>query len=282
MSKLGLVLSGGGAKGCYQVGAIKALEELNVKPDIVCGVSTGNLQAVMVAQNKYKELYELWDNIKERDILKKSDSLFSIGWKYFFRKFGTKVPSSIYDFSPLRSLIEKNITYKFNIPFRCGVTQLESGLYYSITENHDLLKDFIYASAVMPGYGKPVEIKGRHYIDGGVRNITPFKEAVDFGCDEIIIVLCSPLGINQWEYSSSIVDIAERSLSIILNEIYNEDLSYMGFLNMYSDELRGVRKIKCTVIAPQKEPIGTLEFNQDKIQIGIDVGYSDTMKKMGQ
>ena len=58
-----LVLSGGGAKGSYQIGAWKALKKLHIKFDIVTGTSIGALNGAMVTQNSYRRTISLWKKI---------------------------------------------------------------------------------------------------------------------------------------------------------------------------------------------------------------------------
>ena len=67
--KKALVLGGGGTKGAYQYGAIRALEKLNYKFDIVTGTSIGALNGCLYAQNDLDRLYDLWQNLKMEDIL---------------------------------------------------------------------------------------------------------------------------------------------------------------------------------------------------------------------
>ena len=61
--KLALVLSGGGAKGAYEIGVYKALKRLGKKPDIVTGTSVGALNGVLVVQDDYYKAVKLWKNI---------------------------------------------------------------------------------------------------------------------------------------------------------------------------------------------------------------------------
>lgn len=98
MPKRGLVLSGGGAKGAFQVGVLEYLHEKGkLDFDIVCGVSVGALNATMVAQGEFDRLKELWEGIKESpDIYKKNSWLGIILGK-----------NSLNDNRPLKELIEK-------------------------------------------------------------------------------------------------------------------------------------------------------------------------------
>lgn len=276
----GLVLSGGGAKGCYQVGVLQALKEAGLKFDMISGVSTGSLQGSMFAQGKFHTLYNLWYDIKRRDIFKKKP----FGW--LGAVLGAK---SLYNFKPLLELlyryIDRSKPEAWKIPFRCGVVCLEDGQYYTITENHTDIQRMIYASCSMPLYAEPVQIKGKHYVDGGVRNMTPLKEAIEFGCDEIFVVLCSPLDVGK-EYGKSkkCLKTVGRSLEIVLNEIYNEDLSYAEFINtlVKQEVLKQYKKIKFHIIAPKSQIIDTLDFNQRKIRFGLERGYWDGKRKLGR
>ena len=68
--KYGLVLSGGGSKGAYESGCMKALQELGYHFDIVTGTSIGALNGLLVAQEDYQKLYELWDTLSLEKVLK--------------------------------------------------------------------------------------------------------------------------------------------------------------------------------------------------------------------
>ena len=63
MEKLGLVLSGGGAKGAYEIGVYKALKKLNKKIDIVTGTSIGAINGMFITQKDLKGALKLWKHI---------------------------------------------------------------------------------------------------------------------------------------------------------------------------------------------------------------------------
>ena len=68
--KYGLVLSGGGSKGAYESGCMKALQEFGYHFDIVTGTSIGALNGLLVAQEDYQKLYELWETLSLEKVLK--------------------------------------------------------------------------------------------------------------------------------------------------------------------------------------------------------------------
>ena len=66
--KTALVLSGGGARGAYQVGVWKALEELNIKCDIVVGSSVGSINGALYTQGDFNKAYNLWKKLSIEDV----------------------------------------------------------------------------------------------------------------------------------------------------------------------------------------------------------------------
>ena len=65
----GLVLAGGGAKGSYQVGVWKALQELGWRPDIITGTSVGSLNGAMFALDLYEVARDMWLSIDDDDVM---------------------------------------------------------------------------------------------------------------------------------------------------------------------------------------------------------------------
>lgn len=74
--KTAFVLSGGGgAKGAYEIGFLKAMEELDIYPDIVTGTSIGALNGCLIAQKDFQIAYELWQNITVEQVIKDGFSI---------------------------------------------------------------------------------------------------------------------------------------------------------------------------------------------------------------
>ena len=64
MKPYGLILAGGGAKGAYQIGAWKAMRELNIEFEAIAGASVGAINGAMIAQGDFDDAYELWSNVE--------------------------------------------------------------------------------------------------------------------------------------------------------------------------------------------------------------------------
>jgi NTE family protein len=288
--KRALVLSGGGAKGAFQVGALSFLEKVGVKFDCVAGVSVGSLNGVMYSQGKLKELTEIWDNLTEDKIYKKRNFI-SVLWRILVNR-----KKSLYDGSPLRELIGNVASIKdVKIPFYFGVTSLEDGKYYSLShedfQNDSDFQDAIYASSLMPILWEPLELKTHFYkikqaVDGGVRNVTPLSDIIKEFPDEIYIINCNTASIPKSD-NRSIVKVAARTfMEIMLTEVIVTDLSELlmindlilqasdfGFKLVHPKSGRELKYFKVINIEPTKK-IGTpLEFTNDKISQHFAHGY---------
>jgi len=206
--KIGLVLSGGGAKSGAQIGALKALEELHVPIDFIAGTSTGSLigalYAIGMSSSQIEEsvLKIDWDDVLRKDKTRKSlffrrkqDDLDSLV-KYRLELNGAKIslPKSILNPHKLNLLI-KNLLWPSNniedfndlpIPFWVVTVDLETGDEVVIA-NGDLSKA-VLASMAVPGILAPVKFKDRFLIDGGIKNNIPIDVVRDMGAQVIIVV----------------------------------------------------------------------------------------------
>lgn len=272
MGKLAVVLSGGGAKGSFQVGVIKRLVEKKIFPDIVIGISTGSLQAVGWALNPFGHLLnEVWSNIKsEKDIYTKS--LFN----YINCILGKK--SGIYEFDGLRNILKKYFNKEkiINSPIDCYVGHVSlqtSQLNY--IDKYNLTIDDIIASCTIPITFPPVEKNGHQLVDGGVRDIVPLKKAIDLGADKIIVVLCSNVNLKNIGICKNIIDVSLRVLEILLNEIFVNDIENCLRINelIKNTKQSKYKYIDIKVIQPSEDIIDTLEFNPEKIKRNIEHGY---------
>lgn len=206
--KVGLVLSGGGGKGAYELGVWKALKELNIEIDIFSGTSIGAINSVLFAQNDIKAAEELWEEVTmeqlapiSRAMLIRKGIELTIGGKYInFAKKHMKhrFEVGITHKDGATSIINKYL--KVNLVKKCGkicyVTCSElpdlNVKYFKITDYDDeLAKEMVIASASLPLIYDCSEIQGAKYIDGGLADNTPINPVYDEGCEIIIVVLLS-------------------------------------------------------------------------------------------
>lgn len=209
-----IVLSGGGSRGPYGAGVLKALRKYNEKksPNIVncyCGTSVGALNAAMAAQGDLDNLVRLYSTLTTQDVIGVSSSEIS-SWT-LGRKAG-RDPFSYFDNDALRQTIASNVSYdkliEKNAHLLICLTNFDSGeletFYisdqvepfvkadggkkldqqrlqnYKRIEGQEHLIAVLLASAALPFFFPPVSVKTGKYVDGGVGNNTPTRQAAYF------------------------------------------------------------------------------------------------------
>ncbi len=196
--KLGLVLSGGGVKGAAHIGVIKALEEYNIYPSVISGTSAGAIVGALYAGGyKWQEILHFFKAVPmfqfSRYALGKPGILDSEKYYVDFKKY---FPED--NFAALKKPLYVTATDIIN----GSLTYFNKG---------NLIKP-ILASASFPGVFTPVEINGKHYIDGGVLNNFPVEPLKD-KCHKIIGVYVTPLkkvAISDLKHSYQVVDRAYK------------------------------------------------------------------------
>ncbi len=206
--KLGVALSGGGARGFAHVGALKALEEAGLKPDIIAGVSAGSVAGVMYAAGvPLDEMLSMFTASKFTDFCKlsisKGEGVFSLAK---FKKFIEKTTG-----------VDRLENLK--IPTYIGVTDLDNGV---PAEFHDgPLGERVMASCSIPIVFQPVKINGTHYVDGGVLRNLPAWIIRD-KCEKLIGINCSPL--TTFRYKKSFFEIALRTYNLMAKANQLDDM----------------------------------------------------------
>lgn len=206
--RLGVALSGGGARGFAHAGALKALEEAGYRPDVIAGVSAGSVAGVLYAAGvSPDDILRLFTELKFTDLctlnLKGGESVFSLTkFKRFIEKH-TGV-----------SLLEQ-----LGIPTYIGATDIDHGV---AAEFHTgAIGERVVASCSIPIVFNPVKIDGVHYVDGGVlRNLPAW--IIRNKCDTLIGVNCSPL--TGFRYKKSIFDIAMRTYNLMAKSNQYDDM----------------------------------------------------------
>lgn len=288
-----LVLSGGGAKGAFQAGALRELSARGYRFDSVAGVSVGALNGVMLASGQVERMVDIWRTIRPEQVYRKR-SLPFLALQYLAHKIGiASPPQSIYSNEPLFNLLRRELdTIALKIPLTIGRVNLESGNYLRHIEpdNPDFARQ-VLASTAIPVVWEPVCIEGARYVDGGIRNTTPLKDAVQTDPDRIVIVTNGPIGIfGRREELKDIFDIAERSLDILLDEIFQEDLKRFLQINrlvqqagshgvsLHAESGRLLKYYEVMIVAPEK-PLGSaLNFERHRLDHLLQRGREAAIK----
>lgn len=301
--ELAIVLSGGGAKGAFQVGVLDELiTKRGVKPKIACGTSTGAIQALALAQNDIPKLVNQWLDIKgDRDIYTKR-ALGPVG-----AVFGEK---ALYGTAPLKKLIknfaDEERLKKSKIELRLGVVDLQSGGFRTISQRQEGIHNWVYASCAMPVFFDPLDTRAAdgtrgQWVDGGIRDVTPLSSALELNPRGIIVVRASPKpNASETKYFDNLVAIGLRAVGILQSEVSITDVSMATLINDLIAareaqfrllEARGITGPEATamlapwdillaryrfapirIIEPEVEYSATLEFKPAKIRAAIDAG----------
>jgi len=267
--KLGLVLSGGGAKGIAHIGVLKVLEEIGIKPNLITGTSMGSIVGGLYAAGySAKELEDiflnvnwnmiLYDNFYRRQLLmqdKKSDGRFIL--KFRLKNGKLSLPSGINNgqrISALFSYLTWPIHHinNFNelpIPFKAIATDLTTGK--RVVLEKGLLAQAMRSSMSIPSFFTPVPLNDKILIDGGMSENFPVDEALKMGADKVIGVYVGATLYKKKDFAG---------ISTIINQMINYSLT------------ASLKKQKnnCTIfIKPEFKNLTTMDYSKCKELIKI-------------
>lgn len=243
-----IVFAGGGGKGAYQIGVMKALDELGLSQKFIAasGTSVGALNAALFAQNNISLAENVWRNINYEKILpiKLNEEMNSIASK-----------------EGLRRIIDVNLNYqkiknsRVNVYIMCTEVQQNNNLFKTeylgrIINLKDLdeekMKDYLIASASLPIVFGKMHINQKCYLDGGLldENNSPYKPMLKMGYRKIFVI----------ELTSGVTFCKKINGSDVF--FLRPSKSIGGFLD------------------------GTIDFNNQNTTYRINLGYNDVMNNI--
>ncbi len=172
--KIGLALGGGAAKGFAHIGVIKMLEASGIHPDVVAGTSAGSVVGALYASGM--DAFQLQQTAFGLDEAKIRDVRLFSG--------GLVQGQALQDY--VNQLVHKQSIEQLPMPFAAVSTELESGKRMFFVRGNT--GRAVRASSSIPGVFEPVEIGGKHYVDGGVVSPIPVDAAHRLGADFVIAV----------------------------------------------------------------------------------------------
>ncbi|MDM1043537.1 patatin-like phospholipase family protein [Myroides sp. 1354] len=283
--KVGVVLSGGGAKGLAHIGVLKVLEEQGVQVDYITGTSMGAIVGGLYASGyTASELDSIFSSIDAtaliRDYIprisksfyeKKNDEIYALTLP--FDKFKIGLPKAfsrgMYNYNLMNRLLAHVRHVRdfndLNIPFLCIATNIETGKPVLIDSGY--LPQAILASGAFPSLFAPVLIDDKHLIDGGIVNNYPIEELKALGADIVI-------GVDVQDGLKGIDDIngaADVLLQISNYSTINQMKNKIGETDIY--------------IKPDISGYTVVSFEEGKaiIQRGVEAAETqlDAIKKIG-
>ncbi len=204
--KIGLVLSGGGAKGLAHIGLLKTLEKYHIHPDYIGGTSMGaiigSLYATGYSADQIDSIFHRIDfekilyNQLNRKYLnnfeKERGKRFIINFPVSLKTMSVQLPRGLSDSQQMFNLLAKVLQPAHQVddfshlqtPYICLSTDIVTGK--QVLFNRGFLPAAVTASALLPSVYKPLDDGGKLLLDGGIVNNYPVREVKDMGADFII------------------------------------------------------------------------------------------------
>lgn len=278
-----LVLSGGGAKGAFQIGALQHLIiNLERKYQIYCGVSVGAINSSYLSMyRESRSTIGIW-NLKEK-WLKLSTSKIYKRWCPFGKLHALWKPS-VYNSAPLmdfiRSGLDTDKIKESGNKLRIGAASLTTGEYKIFDETYHDIAGAVLASASFPVMLSPVKLDGQLCTDGGIRDITPLKSAIDAGADSVDVIVTSPNTVVQkFSKDPNAIDLGLRCLDVMTDEIIDNDIKIAQLINeLVSCGKSDKKLIEINIIRPSIHLGDSLDFEQENIRPMMKQGYEDAVK----
>lgn len=235
----GLVLSGGGAKGAYQIGVWKAMKELGMESWItgISGASIGSLNAALFACRDYQKAEDAW---KQVNLM----SVFEPDWALIDGKEGAFSREEM--LTLIRQYVDVSKITRSEQPIFCSVSKILperkfEGAYQRLDgKTSYAIEQILMATSAMPMIHEAVEYEGVLYRDGGLTDNCPIQPLYDMGYRRILIV-----GLKEEM------------------KRFEADFPEVEFLSVYPSHSLG------------NLFDGTLNFRQTYIEFGKKLGYKD-------
>ena len=287
MEKTALVLGGGGALGAYQAEVASRIAP-SLDLCAITGVSVGALNGSILAQRKTDALKEIWKETRKSDVWNGGHTF----WRYVNLIFGRKL--GLYSSDPLCETVEKHFDpNEVEIPFQAGSVNLETGEYvrYQISPNLNYTdkaveraRRFVCASAAIPGAVEPIKVDEdkEMMVDGGIRNMAPISDSLDFDPDRIIVILNTSIQddfLANNETPSHIFEVGASALEVLFNETTINDVRTARKINDAAKEAGGqigdYKYVEIDVIGPSSGIGSAQDFSRGAYENRAEVGKRD-------
>jgi len=263
--RVGLVLSGGGARGAAHVGVLKVIEEYGIPVDLVVGTSMGSLVGALYAGGMpVAELETLMTDTDWATVLddkpsratvslrrKAEDRAFAAGLRVGIGRDGLRLPAGARDGQNVRILLrgltqhvaQQRCFAQLPLPFAAVATDAQTA--EQVTLDRGDLPTALHASMAIPAYFAPVDIDGRLLVDGGVASNLPVSVARAMGADVVIAVdVSSPLASRK--ELRNVLDMASQMSTVLARRGAQAEIASLREQDVF--------------LVPPLRNIGTLEY----------------------
>lgn len=289
--KIALVLSGGGAKGAFQVGAERYLREnKGYRWDIISGVSIGAINGAFMAAGAQQRLLELWQKVTPDAVFGKQRSAWQV-----VRRLLRKRPSLFTD-EGIRMFISEIDPAAITCELLIGAVSLLTGEFHVFGPKDPHFMKALLASAALPLIFPPVDIADDMpaMVDGGTRNISPIGTVLDAEPDEIVLINCtSAASLPIAEAPKTALKISQRAFEIAMYQIFANDVGKFVRMNRIAAQAeaagltltnsrgRKLRHYPFTVIEPDERLGETTDFTPAHVRRALEAGWEKAKKVLG-
>ena len=275
-SPTGLVLEGGGLRAMFTGGVLDVFMQNNIRFDATVGVSAGVLFGCNYKSNQPGRALRYNIRFKDNPEYMSWKSLFRTG-NYVNERFSYHLLPHVYDPMDFEAYRENPMK------FYAVCTDIEEGcpVYHEIDDADGNGLRWMQASASMPVFAKPVEIDGRHYLDGGITDSIPLKFIQGKGYRKNVVILTQPLdfkkktahvGLAMKMFLKQYPKVAQ--LMARRHIMYNDELDYI-----HSELQKGDTFLICP---DEKLNIGRLSLKEDKMKRVYEAGVEKAMSLLPQ
>ena len=269
--KLGIALSGGGIRGIAHAGALRALEENGIKPDILSGTSSGSIVATLYAMGYSPYyIYILFKRYAKTICELNGVPIISGVGNFIVNKkininginSGERMEEAFNNIANKKGISKIN---EIKMPLFIPTVDISKSkeVVISSINNDNYLQDIeigkaIYASSAFPVVFKPCKYKDYLFVDGGVLDNTPVRILKENGADKVIAIRFDSDTVNE---DSNVMDITMKTIDIMGNKLCDEQLEMSDFiLTIPSD--------------------GTGLLDVDNLDFCYKSGYTEAMKQI--
>jgi NTE family protein len=274
--RIGLALSGGGARGSAHVGVLRMLDELGVPVDYIAGTSMGSIigalyasgytadgiQRVLDTMDWETALTDRPDRIYRTMRRKELESDLLIPYRLGFNKGSLELPLGVIEGQHLDQVLHHLLMPvvdirsfdELEIPFRAVATDLVSG--EEVVLSSGSLPNALRASMSVPGVFAPVDIDGRLLVDGGMSNNLPVSVVRAMGADIVIAVDISAPMLER-EQLTSVISVTEQLTNFLTRRSTDAQIASLG-----EDDI---------LIVPELDEFASTDFT--RVMEILDRGY---------
>ncbi len=278
MSKIGLVVEGGGMKCAYSAGVLDAFLEEGIHFDYAIGVSAGSANAISYLSGQKGRARRFYtEHI--------SDPMY-FGMKSFLKTGNLFNLQYIYgeiSASNGKDPLDYDTFLKDQTEFYMVATSAKTGQPVYFAKDQVTKDDYriIMASSAIPAACKPVEIDGKKYFDGGVSDSIPVAHALEHGCDKVVVLLSKRRDfIKTPEKNKALYTLLCRKYPKTIEALNNRHIMY-GKCQSLTYELE--KQGKAFIFAPSKAfKMSTYAMDKEANQALYDLGIADYEEEKGK